>query len=99
MSPNLTATFLRATSCLIALPILLTNLSYAQVSNPVPAPITAGSVTVGLELIAMLPDTQSDVNDGRNTDTRINFYRETDDGRRFVNEPVSYTHLTLPTKA
>ena len=86
MSLNFSATFLRVTSCLIALPILLTNLSYAQVSNPVPAPITAGSVTVGLELIAMLPDTQSDVNDGRNTNTRINFYRETDDGRRFVNE-------------
>ena len=85
MPLNVSAILLRLSVCLIVFPAV-TNLAYGQVSNPVPAPIQAGSVTVGIELIATLPDTQSDVNDGRNTDTRINFYRETDDGRRFVNE-------------
>jgi hypothetical protein len=32
----------------------------------------------------MLPDTEGEVNDNRNTTTRINFFRETTDGRRFV---------------
>ena len=85
MSLNFNAIFLRVTFCLLAFPAVA-SLASGQVSNPVPAPITAGSVTVGLELIATLPDTQADVDDGRNTNTRINFYRETDDGRRFVNE-------------
>ena len=71
MSLNFGATFLRITFCLIVFPFAA-NLAYGQVSNPVPNPITAGSVTVGLELIATLPDTQADVNDGRNTNTRIN---------------------------
>ena len=84
-SPRVIARPLRAVFCLIVFPVIA-NLAHGQVSNPVPAPIQAGSVTVGLELIATLPDTQADVNDGRNTNTRINFYRETDDGRRFVNE-------------
>jgi glucose/arabinose dehydrogenase len=85
MSFNVPAFFSRAATCLILLP-LLTNPLCGQVSNPVPDPIVTGTVSVGLELIATLPDTQADVSDGRNTNTRINFYRETDDGRRFVNE-------------
>ena len=85
MSLNLTAALFRVTFSLLAVP-LLASLAHCQVSNPVPAPVVPGSVAVGLETIATLPDTQADVDDGRNTNTRINFYRETDDGRRFVNE-------------
>jgi len=85
MSLKITATCLRVTICLIVSTVT-TSLAIGQVFNPVPAPIDPGSVSVGLETIAMLPDTRSDVNDGRNTDTRINFFRETNDGRRFVNE-------------
>ncbi len=65
---------------------LVSNTTFAQLSDPIPATVTPSSITVGLELIATLPDTQADVNDGRNTNTRINFYRETDDGRRFIND-------------
>ncbi len=85
MSLDLTTVLFRAIVCLVVVPFSA-HLGHAQVSNPVPAPIVQGSVSVGLETIATLPDTQADVNDGRNTNTRINFYRETDDGRRFVNE-------------
>ncbi len=71
--------------CLIVLPFV-SRFAHGQLSDPIPAPIVAGPVTVGLELLTTLPDTQADVNDGRNTNTRINFFRETDDGRQFVND-------------
>ena len=63
----------------------VTQSAFGQLSNPIPASIQPG-ISVGIELIATLPDTSNDVNDGRNTPTRINFFRETKDGRRFVND-------------
>ena len=62
-----------------------THSASGQISNPVPAAIQPG-ISVGIELVATLPDTTNDVNDGRDTSTRINFFRETTDGRRFVND-------------
>ena len=63
----------------------VTNCALGQLSDPIPDVIQPG-VSVGIELVALLPDTTADVNDGRNTDTRINFFRQTTDGRRFVND-------------
>ena len=80
MSSNVLLT--GAATCLL-LVLGTTQSVFGQLSDPIPATVQPG-MSVGLELIALLPDTEGEVNDGRNTTTRINFFRETDDGRRFV---------------
>ena len=73
-----------AATCLLLLFGVMQSAS-GQLSDPIPASIQPG-ISVGIELITILPDTSNDVSDGRNTSTRINFFRETTDGRRFVND-------------
>ena len=63
----------------------LTHSVSGQISDPISDAIQPG-ISVGIELVATLPDTTADVSDGRGTSTRINFFRETIAGRRFVND-------------
>jgi hypothetical protein len=75
----------------IAVCLLLFGQSAAQqVTNPIPAPIVTGSVRVRIDNIVQMPSTTSSLgskpDNSPGARARINFLRESPDGRLFVND-------------
>ncbi|WP_197527431.1 PQQ-dependent sugar dehydrogenase [Pirellulimonas nuda] len=83
---------LRRGAALLALVGALTGLTQyasAQLSNPIPTPITKQGLRVQIEDFVQMPDTRGTLGnkpDQNNSRARINFLREAPDGRLFVND-------------
>jgi hypothetical protein len=78
---------------LVILAVYAAGVVHAQVSNPIPEPITKRGLTVQIKQIARLPETRGRYKDDATGYARVSFVRDIPDGRRFANDSRGFLYL------